>query len=250
MDSSSQRKDALAYNLLLKKMGKESLRGKLPLAGQHTEEEASSANMSTAEPGSSSAASSIGMDAENASQPDVLTGTSSLCDGLENVTAPAKANLTILRNISVNDARMTALLSQLRNLSEKVFDEDCLSEITKKSGWKLTVLASDDLCILCGFLVAKVVNGTLSIAKLAVPVEFRGNGFGKLIMEETMKLYKKQGNVYEVCLSSLPTAVSFYQCLGFKAFKGWSKANMERLAERNLVQGQVYMEKKLCSRRR
>lgn len=243
--SYSQRKDAVAYNLLLKKIGKECLSGTLPSAGQRTEEEASSADLSTAEPGSSSAASSIGVDAESASQP----GSPLSCDGLEKAMPPAKANLTILRNISVHDVRMANLLSQLSSLSEKVFDEDC-SEITKKSGWKLTVLASDDLCVLCGFLVAKVVNGTLSISKLAVPVEFRGNGFGKFLMDETMKLYKKQGNIYEVCLSSLPAAVSFYQRLGFKAFKGWSKANMERLSERNLVEGQVYMEKKLCPRRR
>merc|ERR1712107_245997 len=101
-------------------------------------------------------------------------------------------------------------------------------------------LASRDQTILCGFVVHKVISGSLSIGKLAVPAAFRGHGFGKVIMDDLMQAAKKQGDVCRVCLSSLATAVTFYQRLGFKAHKGLKLGN-----EEDLVEGQVYMEKKL-----
>merc|ERR1711972_1057536 len=136
-------------------------------------------------------------------------------------------------------------IQQIRELSELVFDENCLTCVTKKSGWKLSLLATTDFSILCGFAVTKMINGALSIAKIAVPVEFRGLGFGKLLMEDAIKHARKQGDVFEVCLSSLSTAVTFYQRLGFKAFKGMKFESGE-----DLVEGQVYMEKKLRPRRK
>jgi GNAT superfamily N-acetyltransferase len=117
---------------------------------------------------------------------------------------PTKETVQLLRNVSIHgpheDAKMAGLMQATRDLSMKVFDEDCLVEITKKSGWKLSLLVSDDLSTLCGFIVSKVAKGALSIAKLAVPSEFRGSGFGRLIMDEVMKTAKKQSDVYEVCL--------------------------------------------------
>jgi len=160
----------------------------------------------------------------------------------------APASVHLLRNVSVHERgndKLDALLGQTRELSMTVFDEDCLKEVTKKSGWKLSLLVSEDLTELCGFVISKVKNGSLSIAKIAVPAHFRGQGFGKRIMDEVMKAAKKQGDVYEVCLSSLPGAVTFYQRLGFKAFHGLRLASGE-----DLVEGQVYMEKRLRQRRR
>jgi ribosomal protein S18 acetylase RimI-like enzyme len=168
----------------------------------------------------------------------------------EEVAMPTKETVQLLRNVSIHgpheDAKMAGLMQATRDLSMKVFDEDCLVEITKKSGWKLSLLVSDDLSTLCGFIVSKVAKGALSIAKLAVPSEFRGSGFGRLIMDEVMKTAKKQSDVYEVCLSSLATAVKFYQRLGFKAFKNLKIEN----GSDEFVEGQVYMEKKLRPRRK
>jgi len=157
------------------------------------------------------------------------------------------ANTTILRNVShagkQADERMESLIRQTRELSELVFDEDCLTGVTKRSGYKLTLLVTTDLVQLCGFLVTKIVNGALSIAKIAVPVEFRGLGFGKLLMEDTIKNAKKCNDIYEVALSSLSTAVTFYQRLGFKALTAVKvKTDFE------VVEGQVYMVKKLRGR--
>lgn len=161
--------------------------------------------------------------------------------------SPTVHSTMILRNVShagpQADKRMEALIRQTRELSELVFDEDCLTGVTKKSGYKLTLLATSDYATLCCFLVTKITNGALSIAKIAVPVEFRGLGFGKLLMEDAIKNAKKSTDVYEVALSSLSTAVTFYQRLGFKALTAVKvKTDFE------VVEGQVYMVKKLRSR--
>jgi predicted N-acetyltransferase YhbS len=140
---------------------------------------------------------------------------------------------------------MEGLIRQVTELGQIVFDEDCLAKMTKKSGWKLSLCVTNDYSVLCGFAATKVTNGALSIAKIAVPVEFRGLGFGKLLMEDAIKNAKKQSDVYEVCLSSLSTAVTFYQRLGFKALTGVKvKTDFE------VVEGQVYMVKKLRPRPR
>lgn len=163
--------------------------------------------------------------------------------------SPTIGSTTILRNVSHSgphaDKMMEDLIRQTRELSELVFDEDCLTSMTKKSHWKLSLLTTTDYSTLCGFAVTKITNGALSIAKIAVPVEFRGLGFGKLLMEDAIKLAKKQGDVYEVALSSLSTAVTFYQRLGFKALTAVKvKTDFE------VVEGQVYMVKKLKNRPR
>lgn len=217
-----QDSESLPYELLLRKSCKADLSATEPSAD----------DASTVEPTSSSA-SSAGSAAVVA------------------VAAPRKDSVTLLRNVVVHgpsvDKALAPMLAQTRELSQKVFDEDCLQDITKKSGWKLSLLVSKDLSVLCGFIVSKVTKGALSIAKIAVPAEFRGHGLGRLIMDEMMKSVKKQGDVYEVCLSSLPTAVTFYQRLGFKAFKGVKIAQEDGV---EFVEGQVYMEKRLQKRRR
>jgi ribosomal protein S18 acetylase RimI-like enzyme len=166
-------------------------------------------------------------------------------DSQERRARPAKGDLRLLCNVQVHgaDGGLQRLLDEARELSEVTFGEDCLRDITKKSRWQLTLLVSSDQ--LFGFIVTKVVNGSLSIAKLAVSPECRGMGLGKHFMEEVVKAAKKRGDVYEVCLSSLAAAVTFYQRLGFKAFKGLKVAVDFEVAE-----GQVYMEKKLRPRPR
>mmetsp|Transcript_87051 Transcript_87051/g.186587 ORF Transcript_87051/g.186587 Transcript_87051/m.186587 type:complete len:218 (-) Transcript_87051:211-864(-) len=217
MSSSPQREDSFSYKLLLQKSS-----------------HACSENWR----------SSVG-DASTA-EPDASSAVSIAESGL---IAPTRDSVTLLRNVSPHDpnvdAKMTDLIRQTRLLSERVFDEDCLLEVTKKSGWKVSLLTTNDMSILCGFIVSRITKGALSIAKIAVPVEFRGMGLGKLIMEEMIKAAKKQGDVYDVCLSSLSTAVTFYQRLGFKAFTG-----MKIKTDKEVVEGQVYMEKKLRPRRR
>jgi len=225
--------DSLAYALLIQKSSQE-------LTADHSDlGDASTAdhdNSSATDPDSSSIAA---LDSSSATSVEATSPS----------FVPAKSAVVFLRQVSVHDPRadpiIADLICQTRLLSETVFGEDCLQEITKKTGWKLTLLASEDRSVLCGFLVWKILKGSLSIAKLAVPSEFRGSGFGRLIMEDAIKAAKKQGDVFEVCLSSLPNAVTFYQRLHFKAF-----TSMKIDTDKDLVEGQVYMEKKLRNRPR
>lgn len=214
----AQGQDSLAYDLLLQKSSQKSLDRAPSIDNASTEDPDGSSVSSVAEP--------------------VRT------------FIPARSAVVFLRNVQIHgqhaDARVVQLIGETRKLSETVFDEDCLQEVTKKSHWKLTLLATDDFSMVCGFLVWKIVNGALSIAKLAVPSELRGSGFGKLIMEDAIKGAKKQGNVHEVCLSSLSTAVTFYQRLGFKALTG-AKIDTDQGI---YVEGQVCMVKKLGRRPR
>jgi ribosomal protein S18 acetylase RimI-like enzyme len=217
MTSVVQHSDSLSYDLLLRK------------SCAH-DECARDDDVSTAEPDWHSCASSSEEEEAHA--------------------IPAKDRVQLIRNVAIHgaqgDPRVEALIRAARELSLKAFDEDCLKEVTKKSGWKLALLATSDLSTLCGFIVAKVAKGALSVAKLAVPAEFRGSGFGRLIMDEVIKSARKQGDAYEVCLSSLAEAVRFYQRLGFKAFPGLKLGD----GSDDLVEGQVYMEKKLRPRRK
>jgi len=209
---------ALSYDLLLKKSGDQ--------CRERPAADDSSSTAPTAEPGTPCSAS-------------VIESVAS--------AAPAKGNTIVLRNVvhcgPLVDKKMEDLIRQTRDLSQLVFDEDCLKEATKKSRWKLSLLVTQDLSTLCGFCLTRITNGALSIAKIAVPIEFRGLGFGKVLMEDSMKIAKKDTAVYEVALSSLSTAVTFYQRLGFKALTAVKvKTDFEA------VEGQVYMVKRLRPR--
>jgi len=239
--------DTLPYELLLRK----SAFG----AGGACEEPSIDA-ASTVEPAGSSSASSARSGPHNVTSTIAATldspeGEASSASATL-LGASGKGDVTLLRNVAVHgphaDEALAGLILQVRELSEKAFDEDCLAEITKKSCWKLSLLASKDHHVLCGFIVAKVTRGSLSIAKLAVREELRGRGFGRLIMDEMTKSAKKQGDIFEVCLSSLPTAIKFYQRLGFKAF--WGLRTDAGDSNERFVEGQVYMEKRLRPRRR
>jgi len=165
------------------------------------------------------------------------------------VAEVCKSNTLLIPNVVVHgpaaDAELEGMLQQAHALSETAFNEDFSAEVTKKSGWKLSLLVSKDQRTFYGFAVAKVAKGILSVAKIAVAVEFRGCGLGRHIMNELMKAAKKQGNVYEVCLSSLPEAIAFYKRLGFRAYEGLRATTQE-----DVVEGQVYMEKRLRQRPR
>mmetsp|Transcript_51398 Transcript_51398/g.109336 ORF Transcript_51398/g.109336 Transcript_51398/m.109336 type:complete len:173 (+) Transcript_51398:532-1050(+) len=160
------------------------------------------------------------------------------------VDRPNKRDLVLLQNVNIanqEDEQVKALIKATEKFSDEIFDEkNCLKDCSKKAGWKLSILTTKDRSILCGFVIAKVTKGALSINKIAVPSSFRGAGFGKKIMDEMIQSAKRLPGVYEVALSSLPTAVSFYQRLGFKAHWGLNFAK-----EEGLVEGQVYMDKRI-----
>lgn len=218
---------------------------------QHQENETSALGMRLIEE-----VSKCGRESDNASDEVTTAAPGSPREILSEVNSliiegvPSKNSLLLMHGVAVHgpheDPGLPALIRQARSLSDAALGRDCLQDITKKSHWKLTLLTTQDLSVLCGFIILKVVNGCLSIADIAVNETFRRHGFGKMMMEDALKTAKKRGDVYEVCLSALPTAVRFYQRLGFKSFDDIKiETNQE-----NLIEGQVYMEKKLRQRPR
>lgn len=171
--------------------------------------------------------------------------------------------LEVLANISPNgkeaqgNARLQELLKQVAGLSQDIFHENCVGGeggVSKKSGWKLTLLARpvpedplnappEDPTKLLGFIVYRLRPDyqCLSVAKIAVPEEHRSCGFGRYLMDWIVKYAQKQGNLMYLSLSSLPDAVKFYQRFGFKS------VNVTAIQEDDseLIEGQVYMEYQL-----
>lgn len=222
--------DALSYELLLQKFSTQQ--------GDRSIDDASTEAATTVGPeGSPGSASAAGTERGT----DVASSAA--------LSGQAKQSTVVLHNVSVNgpdaDASLAGLLREVRRLCEAAFGEDCLPDITKKSKWQLSLLVSSDLASLYGFIVTKVANGCLSIAKLAVAPELRGRGLGRRFMDEVLKAAKRRGDVYEACLSSRGTAVSFYRRLGFKA-----DTSVKLKVDFEVEEGQVYMEKRLRQRPR
>lgn len=144
------------------------------------------------------------------------------------------------------DPNTALLVRRARALSLSAFDRDVLEDISKKSKWTLTLLVTEDQSLMCGFVMLKIQNGSLQIADVAVVDNLRGHGLGRLLMEDAMKNARKRGDVYDVCLSALPEAERFYLRLGFKAHRD---VTVDTGAD-DLVEGQVYMDKRLRARPR
>lgn len=165
--------------------------------------------------------------------------------------------------------RLKSLMPQVSFLSNDAFEEDALAMVTKRSGWRMTLMACpegfedasrlplDGFCLddsdglspsLIGFLVYRLRPelDCLSIAKLAIVPEHRGQGHGRTFIDWCIKYAKKQSSIAFISLSSLPEAVKFYQHIGFRAVD--VKLACECGPDEDLVEGQVYMEYRLKGR--
>mmetsp|Transcript_48403 Transcript_48403/g.122049 ORF Transcript_48403/g.122049 Transcript_48403/m.122049 type:complete len:333 (+) Transcript_48403:59-1057(+) len=153
--------------------------------------------------------------------------------------------------------RMRSLMQAVSALSRDAFEDDALEMVTRKSRWKLTLLAcppSDYPSLdgvehpLIGFIVYRLRPELqcLSIAKVAIVPEHRRKGHGYRLIEWCTRLARKQSNISFISLSSLPEAVRFYQRLGFRKF---DVAMDQRCGpDEDLIEGQVYMEKPIKGR--
>jgi ribosomal protein S18 acetylase RimI-like enzyme len=88
-------------------------------------------------------------------------------------------------------------------------------------------------------------QGSLTIAKIAVPEDQRHHGYGKRLVKEMIKIAKKDKMIYFVSLSSLPTAVRFYKRMNFKEFKEVKFTGVTIEEGESFIEGQVYMEFKV-----
>uniref|UniRef100_A0A0G4GQM8 N-acetyltransferase domain-containing protein n=1 Tax=Chromera velia CCMP2878 TaxID=1169474 RepID=A0A0G4GQM8_9ALVE len=152
------------------------------------------------------------------------------------------------------------VLRQANRLCQKTFFEDCTKGASRKNGWRLSCLVTSDVGnpVLRGFLLwrSRPSLEVLEIAKLAVPEEMRGKGYGKRLLKYAMETGKKNPNIRVVALSSLKDAVPFYLRLGFRkddrvtASLALQKENdPSGQVQRAAAEGQVYLEWP-CGRRR
>jgi len=168
--------------------------------------------------------------------------------------------------------RLKAIMAEVSLLSQDAFDEYALHLVTRKSGWKMTLMARaegdedasdcmplDGFCLdggptpmLIGFLIYRLRPEleSFSIAKLAVIPEHRGRGHGRRFIEWCIASAKKQKTIAYISLSSLPEAIKFYERMGFRTVD----VNLEKAGNdqcgvgEELVEGQVYMEYRIKGR--
>lgn len=182
-------------------------------------------------------------------------------------------NIQPFSQVTQSSERLKAIMKEVSLLSHDAFEEDALAMVTRKGGWKMTLLVRpegsvdatdlplDDFSLddtqtpsLIGFLVYRLRPEleSLSIAKLAIVPEHRQQGHGRRLIEWCMKSAKKQPSIAYISLSSLPEAVKFYHRIGFRA----PEISLEKAAaaqcgpDDELVEGQVYMEYRVKGRGR
>jgi len=145
--------------------------------------------------------------------------------------------------------RLRGLVKATTDLSMEAFGTDVLEKVSRKGKWKLTLLARHSTegawCGLLGFMAYKS-NGevqSISIAKLAVVPEERGQGHGHRLVNWSITMAKKQPNIMYLSLTSLPAAVRFYKQMGFRAVEvDLAKLTPEPDEDEEYIEDQVYME--------
>lgn len=160
--------------------------------------------------------------------------------------------------------RLHSLVKEVSELSNAAFEEDALEMVTRKSRWKLTLLARPEGYVpasesafmldgpsdeppLIGFIVYRLRPEleSFSIAKLAIVPEHRRQGHGCRLVDWCFRNARKQSSINFISLSSLPEAVKFYQRIGFKAVDVKFDPATQCSEGEDFVEGQVYMEFRL-----
>lgn len=140
------------------------------------------------------------------------------------------------------------LITDAQDLSNKIFAKDVLEMIAEDSRYRMTLLVqcetsenviNETATQFLGFVVYKVREDKqcLTISRLAVSSECRGQGLGTRIIEWC----QKQAGVSYIALAALPTALKFYRKLGFKKVATWSEGGQAR-PDMIIAEGHTYME--------
>ena len=148
---------------------------------------------------------------------------------------------------ATSDSRLGRLISQARELGSKTFwGNDVFADVSKRSGWRLNLLAQDSL--LCGFIVYKadLERQVVEVEYLAVGSSLRGQGCGAKLIK-WVQCYARdrltRNQVNRVVCACVPESVGFYQRLGFKALKEVVAENEEE--RKVLIPGQIHMQWKV-----
>lgn len=129
-------------------------------------------------------------------------------------------------------------LEQIRELSDECFGENAMEKCSKKGGWHLTVVTEDEE--LLAFITYKMKTECLHIGNIAVPVEQRRKGYGKMVIKWAINYARqqaKQHGIIAVSLSALKESIPFYKSLGFALIPVTGVYDQE-----GLIPGQEYME--------
>ncbi|CAD7962628.1 unnamed protein product [Amoebophrya sp. A25] len=150
-------------------------------------------------------------------------------------------------NVPQATAEMQKLVDQAKDLFAEEFEEEFASQVSKKGGYRLTLMA-DEAGDLCSFIMYKTnpSEKCLSIAHVAVPSTKRRLGYGRRIMRWLIQYAKKQprSQIAFLALSSMPGSIKFHQSLGFKkSGDKLTKKEDEPVKEGEIeyAEGQVYM---------
>ncbi|CAD7955661.1 unnamed protein product [Amoebophrya sp. A25] len=150
-------------------------------------------------------------------------------------------------NVPQATPEMQKLVEQAKDLFAEEFEEEFASQVSKKGGYRLTLMA-DEAGDLCSFIMYKTnpSEKCLSIAHVAVPSTKRRLGYGRRIMRWLIQYAKKQprSQIAFLALSSMPGSIKFHQSLGFKkSGNKLTKKEDEPVKEKDIeyAEGQVYM---------
>lgn len=173
----------------------------------------------------------------------------------ESTLAPpsAAAEVDFIPDLDVghqsSDPATWCLLQKARFLAKEIFLDDCRG--MRRAGWKMTLLASDleagNQATLLGFILYRIEESSrgscISVAKLAVPEEYRGYGYGRKLMDWAEDFAKQQPvPLRRFELVSLQSAVPFYEHLGFRRVRSIVKAGEK---DDIFFPGQIHMERSI-----
>lgn len=161
-------------------------------------------------------------------------------DCVEVYSQPGKAGrLWVLYDFGPTLREKKGLCPSMASVSTEV------SEIESESDEEMPEPGCGGRPRLLGFLVAKLLNNfklpkiggeALSVVYTGVPLNLRGNGYGKKLVSSCLATGRERKNIAVVTLSALPGAVAFWEHVGFTPFPDAMEV------KDGMVAGQIYME--------
>lgn len=170
--------------------------------------------------------------------------------------APKQMKLQFLEDVLAKaevsaSESLQQLLKETNDLSNKIFAKDCLQMIAEDSKYHLTLLVQQEIhedqavdeapFQFLGFVVYSTREDKqsklkcLSIHRLAVNPDVRGQGLGTQIIEWCQK------RCAYIALAAIPTALKFYRKLGFKKVATWSEGGQAH-PDMTIADDHTYME--------
>mmetsp|Transcript_7123 Transcript_7123/g.18210 ORF Transcript_7123/g.18210 Transcript_7123/m.18210 type:complete len:349 (-) Transcript_7123:201-1247(-) len=161
---------------------------------------------------------------------------------------------------SVVAASQREIAVQVRAISMEAFGEDAMQSAR---GERVAALLLRDEVVAYASYTVRPQLGAFNVNKFAVASARRRQGLGRGLVRQLVQLARRGGALAGttskawprsagaqaqplevVCLSALPTAITFYQSCGFKADSSVRLSEDGNDAE-DLIEGQVYMEYRL-----